>query len=313
MTRTRSTVPARRGRTGRFDGLPQRQRCGGCTGTSAAQCGIRLGGAGADCRDQRVDRHARRHGQRPDPAAGVGLSRAPHVSRRRVRQEGRRALRDRSPSVRSGAQPGDGAAGRERRRSSPKPSAISRAISRSPNSARSRRASSTTTSSARDAAKAAVASDKAAVEAAQLNLGFTRVTSLIDGVAAIATRADRRPGRTDVAPDDGLAGRIRFASTSRSASRSISTSPTRSARPPALPRCGRKGGGLTLLLADGRVVSASRLDSRGRSRGRSEDGHDPRQRLVPEPRATSCVLASTAAFGRRPPSVRTRCSCRSAP
>ena len=40
--------------------------------------------------------------------------------------------------------------------------------------------------SARDAAEASVASAKAAVEAAQLNLGFTRVTSLIDGVAAIA-------------------------------------------------------------------------------------------------------------------------------
>jgi len=40
--------------------------------------------------------------------------------------------------------------------------------------------------SARDAAQASVASAEAAVEAAQLNVGFTRVTSLIDGVAAIA-------------------------------------------------------------------------------------------------------------------------------
>jgi membrane fusion protein (multidrug efflux system) len=40
--------------------------------------------------------------------------------------------------------------------------------------------------SARDAAQAAVSSAKAAVEAAQLNLGFTRVTSLVDGVAGIA-------------------------------------------------------------------------------------------------------------------------------
>jgi RND family efflux transporter MFP subunit len=40
--------------------------------------------------------------------------------------------------------------------------------------------------SARDAAQASVASAQAAVEAAQLNVGFTRVTSLIDGVAAIA-------------------------------------------------------------------------------------------------------------------------------
>ncbi len=40
--------------------------------------------------------------------------------------------------------------------------------------------------SARDAAQAAVSSAKAAVEAAQLNVGFTRVTSLVDGVAGIA-------------------------------------------------------------------------------------------------------------------------------
>jgi RND family efflux transporter MFP subunit len=41
--------------------------------------------------------------------------------------------------------------------------------------------------SAHDAAQAAVSSAQAAVESAQLNLGFTRVTSLIDGVAAIAS------------------------------------------------------------------------------------------------------------------------------
>jgi RND family efflux transporter MFP subunit len=41
--------------------------------------------------------------------------------------------------------------------------------------------------SAQDAAKAAVESAQAAVESAELNVGFTRVTSLIDGVAAIAT------------------------------------------------------------------------------------------------------------------------------
>jgi len=41
--------------------------------------------------------------------------------------------------------------------------------------------------SARDAAEAAVASAQAAVESADLNLRFTRVTSLVDGVAAIAS------------------------------------------------------------------------------------------------------------------------------
>jgi membrane fusion protein (multidrug efflux system) len=41
--------------------------------------------------------------------------------------------------------------------------------------------------SARDAAQAALASAEAAVESAELNLRFTRVTSLIDGIAAIAS------------------------------------------------------------------------------------------------------------------------------
>jgi membrane fusion protein (multidrug efflux system) len=41
--------------------------------------------------------------------------------------------------------------------------------------------------SARDAAQAALESSEAAVQIAQLNVGFTHVTSLIDGVAAIAT------------------------------------------------------------------------------------------------------------------------------
>ena len=41
--------------------------------------------------------------------------------------------------------------------------------------------------SARDAAQASVASAQAAIDVAQLNLSFTRVTSLIDGLAAIAT------------------------------------------------------------------------------------------------------------------------------
>jgi membrane fusion protein (multidrug efflux system) len=41
--------------------------------------------------------------------------------------------------------------------------------------------------SAHDAAQAAVESAQAAVDTAQLNVGFTRVTSLVDGIAAIAT------------------------------------------------------------------------------------------------------------------------------
>jgi membrane fusion protein (multidrug efflux system) len=41
--------------------------------------------------------------------------------------------------------------------------------------------------SANDAAKAALSSSKAALDTAELNLGFTRVISLIDGIAAIAS------------------------------------------------------------------------------------------------------------------------------
>ena len=45
------------------------------------------------------------------------------------------------------------------------------------------------------AAKASVKAAEAQVEQAQLNLDFTHVTSLVDGIAGIATSADRQPGR----------------------------------------------------------------------------------------------------------------------
>ena len=57
------------------------------------------------------------------------------------------------------------------------------------------------------AAQAAVKSATAAVETAQLNVGFTKVTSLIDGVAAIATaQIGDLVGPGDAA-DDGVADR----------------------------------------------------------------------------------------------------------
>ena len=113
---------------------------------------------------------------------------------------------DRAP-VRGGARPGAGAARRGAGAARPRPSAISqrdrplaeqRAIAQSQLDNDMQRAR-------RGAGRASSA--KAAVETAQLNLGFTSVTSLIDGVAAIATRADRRSRRADDAADDGVAAR----------------------------------------------------------------------------------------------------------
>ena len=78
-----------------------------------------------------------------------------------------------------GASPRPGAARQGRARPRARPAA-GRAARHRPESARQRH-------EAHDAAQAAVASAKAAVETAQLNVGFTKVTSLIDGVAAIAT------------------------------------------------------------------------------------------------------------------------------
>ena len=166
--------------------------------------------------------------------------------------------------------------------------------------------------SAQDAAQAAVASAKAAVEAAQLNLGFTRVTSLIDGVAAIAERADRRSRRAADAPHDGLPGRTRSRRTFRSASRSTSPSPTRSGSAAAAAKLWQAGGGLTLLLADG-----STYPQRGSVLAVDRDV-DPKMGTIrvsatlPQSRQHPAARVSTAASAPRRPSDRTRCWCRSA-
>ena len=70
----------------------------------------RRGDARNGARFRRVDRDARRPGQRPDSPAGLGLSGQDGLPGRRGRQEGRRPVRDRSATVRSGAGPGRGAA-----------------------------------------------------------------------------------------------------------------------------------------------------------------------------------------------------------
>jgi len=107
--------------------------------------------------------------------------------------------------------------------------------------------------SARDAAKAAVASNKAEVEAAQLNLGFTRVTSLIDGVAAIATaQIGDLVGPASVLTTVSNVNPIRvFFPISEQEYLGIAEQVSTPARAAAL---WQDGGGLTLVLADGRVV-----------------------------------------------------------
>ena len=57
------------------------------------------------------------------------------------------------------------------------------------------------------AAKAAVEADQAAVEQASINLGYTKVLSLIDGIAGIDYRAGGQPGGTVRRADRGVAGK----------------------------------------------------------------------------------------------------------
>ena len=144
--------------------------------------------------------------------------------------------------------------------------------------------------SAHDAAQAAVSSAKAAVEAAELNLGFTRVTSLIDGVAAIAsaqigdlvgpttlltTVSQLNPIKAYFPLSEqeylGIAGQV---ATPASTARALAVE----RRADACPRRRQH-------------VPATRHRARRRSRGRSEDGHDPHQRAVPESRQRAAARA----------------------
>ena len=61
----------------------------------------------------------------------------------------------------------------------------------------------------------------------------------------------------------------------------------------------RADGALTLVLADGSVVPARGLVPRRRSRDRSEDRHDPHQRHFSQSRSHRCGPASTVASARR--------------
>jgi len=107
--------------------------------------------------------------------------------------------------------------------------------------------------SARDTAQAALASAKAEVEAAQLNLGFTRVTSLIDGVAAIATaQIGDLVGPASVLTTVSNVNPIRvFFPISEQEYLNIADQVS---TPGSAAKLWQEGGGLTLVLADGRVV-----------------------------------------------------------
>jgi membrane fusion protein (multidrug efflux system) len=106
--------------------------------------------------------------------------------------------------------------------------------------------------SARDAAEAAQASAQAAVESAELNLRFTRVTSLIDGVAAIASaQIGDLVGPTTLLTTVSQVDPIKvYFPISEQEYLGIADA----ARAPAtLARLWQEDGGLSLVLADGRI------------------------------------------------------------
>jgi RND family efflux transporter MFP subunit len=104
--------------------------------------------------------------------------------------------------------------------------------------------------SAQDAARAAVESAQAAVDTAQLNLGFTRVTSLIDGIAAIATAqiGDLVGPQTLLTTVSQLDPIKAYFPLSEQEYLGIADELRRPGGPP---RLWQEQGGLSLLLADG--------------------------------------------------------------
>ncbi len=129
------------------------------------------------------------------------------------------------------------------------------------------------------AAQAAVKSATAAVETAQLNVGFTKVTSLIDGVAAIATaQIGDLVGPTTLLTTVSQIDPIKayFPLSEQEYLQIAGRINGRGARR----RRGQGGAGLTLILADGSVYPRTRHVPRRRSRDRREDRHDPHQRDV---------------------------------
>jgi membrane fusion protein (multidrug efflux system) len=106
--------------------------------------------------------------------------------------------------------------------------------------------------SARDAAQAAQASAQAAVESAELNLRFTRVTSLVDGIAAIASaQIGDLVGPTTLLTTVSQVDPIKVYFPIGEQEYLGIAAAVRS--PAALSRLWQEGGGLALVLADGNI------------------------------------------------------------
>ena len=167
--------------------------------------------------------------------------------------------------------------------------------------------------SARDAAQAALASAKAAVESAELNLALHPRHLAHRRRRRHRQRADRRSGRPDDAAHDRLAGGSDQGLLPDQRTGVPRASPAPFAPPAAPPEAvaGRAAAWRWCSPTAARI-RASGTVARRRSRGRPEDGHHPPQRDVPEPRQRASSRASSGASGRRSASRSRRCWCRSA-
>jgi multidrug efflux pump subunit AcrA (membrane-fusion protein) len=165
--------------------------------------------------------------------------------------------------------------------------------------------------SARDAAQASVSSSKAAVEAARLNLGFTRVTSLIDGVAAIAAAqigdlVGPSTLLTTVSQVDPI--KVYFPISEREY---LAIAPSL-ARQRRRQSCGRRAAvsRSCWLTAPPTNITGRCSPWIARSIRRWAPSGSARRFQIP---ATFSARVSTAAFARKPPFARTRCWFRSEP
>ena len=165
---------------------------------------------------------------------------------------------------------------------------------------------------AEDAARAQVEARKADVEQVSLDLGYTNVTSPIDGlVGTTLVKAGSLVGRgestllTTVSQIDPILFRagISEAEYLRIARRADEL---RAAH-------GGEKIPIDLVLADGTVHPAQGLPRRGRARHRPDHRHPDASSSSSRTRAASSVPASTAVPGSSSSRRRTRCSCRSAP
>ena len=128
---------------------------------------------------------------------------------------------------------------------------------------------------AAQSSRANIEADEAAVKQAELNLGYTKVTAPIDGVAGFANRAGRRSGRTQHGTtNDGFTDLIRSKLSSPRAKgrspisfRAILIATERNAYVKTLD--------FELILGNGERLSAERKILCARSQPRSEDWLDP--------------------------------------